>query len=588
MPDSMTLAGVPVDSIHITPDVATEILRDAHASGRLPHHRVLDDANRVTEVAIGSPRLCWIGVNKRRGSGRNGVEDYPLMVSIPVVLNTRDNRTIGDLGRNALAVVSVAMLYEVPVHNGTVPPWLKDSMRVDCTSTTLGDIEINGLVDPDLSAVKAQLLQFVVRTFSGTFPMPASITSAVSFSPAIQIIAVPGPSPKLVVREYSEVVDRDAAIGESDLRAIVGQREGAAWSAIVSKARAGPMMTAALSGIGRLPSLSEVPASLAQRVVALTHPQLPGAPFDSAVLARLSHAQVQGGNLLLHGSVDRIAVNTNALAVCSVLRDGAHLTRFTFYALQSWSPTSELVSASWDFGDGATVFSQGQDFSLVVSHDFAGAGTYNVSLTVADALGQSARTTIPVVVGGTTIQISPSRLRSGDILETIITVRSGNTPLSGVEVNVTHDDKSINLETDSHGRATYRGPHALSSRTGTESTSSALGSLGWLTLRMGSMTSELPLAAIGLQEHKEIAAQVRRCEGLLQRLSTKQDPISAETAAITTLVTDLAGHLRAGRVSNWLNQGIAALDRPLAVDSPPSVAMARDWLDRCSERLSRS
>jgi PKD repeat protein len=60
------------------------------------------------------------------------------------------------------------------------------------------------------------------------------------------------------------------------------------------------------------------------------------------------------------------------------------------------TPTSDLKNYAWSFGDGST--EQGAD-KKQVSHTFANAGNYKVTLTVTDSLNQNDTTELNVVVG---------------------------------------------------------------------------------------------------------------------------------------------------------------------------------------------
>jgi large repetitive protein len=60
------------------------------------------------------------------------------------------------------------------------------------------------------------------------------------------------------------------------------------------------------------------------------------------------------------------------------------------------TPASDLKNYAWSFGDGTS--DQGAD-KKQVSHNFANAGTYKVTLTVTDSLNQSDTTELNVVIG---------------------------------------------------------------------------------------------------------------------------------------------------------------------------------------------
>ena len=452
---SMTLAGIPVNSIHITPDIVTELLRDAHAKALIPHHRCLDEGNRLTEISIGCVRRCWLAADVRRGHGRHGVEDYPLMAEIPVTINTRDNRAFGSPGTNAIAVVSLAILFEVPAYRGVVPPWLKDSIIVTCSATTNEDIVVTGLSDPDLAAVKAQLFRYVVQVFSGTFPLPHGVSDAISVATALEISSSPGPHARLVLRNHE-----GANANRSKLRPAVGQSEGAAWSAVVSTKNMNNGLAMALKYLVHAPNSALVAPMMSQRVT-LSLFSGPAATVNGAVEARLSHSESIGEEVVVHGTVNRRAGATAPVAVFTVLRDGesnpATLMRYTFYALQSWSPSSEIIRASWEFGDGATLSSRDDRLALVVSHDYAIAGSYQVVLTVEDILGRTSQVTHSVVVGGLALHVARPSILSDGRLETKITLLSGHTPVPGAAITLDASGQMLSFTTGDQGEVFYCG-----------------------------------------------------------------------------------------------------------------------------------
>lgn len=72
----------------------------------------------------------------------------------------------------------------------------------------------------------------------------------------------------------------------------------------------------------------------------------------------------------------------------------------TFNAAASADPDGELVAYHWDFGDG------GSDEGLRSSRVYAGAGEYNVTLTVEDDMGARASVTNKVVVNGNKLPLA--------------------------------------------------------------------------------------------------------------------------------------------------------------------------------------
>jgi PKD repeat protein len=67
-----------------------------------------------------------------------------------------------------------------------------------------------------------------------------------------------------------------------------------------------------------------------------------------------------------------------------------------FNASGSTSPSSRIVSYTWDFGDGSPVVTVGQ---ATIAHTFTTSATYNVTLVVRDEAGRtSVGTTVPVPI----------------------------------------------------------------------------------------------------------------------------------------------------------------------------------------------
>ena len=63
---------------------------------------------------------------------------------------------------------------------------------------------------------------------------------------------------------------------------------------------------------------------------------------------------------------------------------------FAATAVDTWSQVADVV---WSFGDGATVS------GATTTHTYAAAGTYAVTVTVTDSLGNATTATRPVAVG---------------------------------------------------------------------------------------------------------------------------------------------------------------------------------------------
>ena len=96
--------------------------------------------------------------------------------------------------------------------------------------------------------------------------------------------------------------------------------------------------------------------------------------------------------------------------VASVNTTGTGLSR-SFDASASSAPEGTITSAAWRFGDGATAT------GLNTSHSYASAGSYSVTLTLTDDLGQQTSTAIAVVAtnGSVTPTLARRQIDSGQL-----------------------------------------------------------------------------------------------------------------------------------------------------------------------------
>jgi len=91
------------------------------------------------------------------------------------------------------------------------------------------------------------------------------------------------------------------------------------------------------------------------------------------------------------------------------------------------APGRTIVSYSWEFGDG------GSASGPIVSHKFAGPGSFTVTLTVTDDAGSKTQTTQPLTVGGTTAEPTAEFTPSKNAL-TVTVNASASKPSTGASI----------------------------------------------------------------------------------------------------------------------------------------------------------
>jgi PKD repeat protein len=88
---------------------------------------------------------------------------------------------------------------------------------------------------------------------------------------------------------------------------------------------------------------------------------------------------------------------TSADALTPDFTDSVNGVVASFDPTTSTQSSGSITSVSWDFGDGSTAFSTGSP--ALVSHSYARPGTYTVTLTLVDSLGNLATVSHPVTAG---------------------------------------------------------------------------------------------------------------------------------------------------------------------------------------------
>lgn len=233
----MQIAGINVDSLHITPEVVAEILRDAHAQGTLPHHWMLDLPGRVLEVALGATQRCWIGTDLRSGIGRKPTVAHPLMAAAPIAFNLRASGTLADQGICGTGTINLAVLMTPPINRGSVPAKFENSIRLDFSPTTGSDITLFAAQAIPEQDVRNAMLAYVKLVFSGTYPLPTGLNESLRREGAVHVTTSLSPVPQVIVRKLEIPRDeKGRRIFSSDppVGVLFGPQEGASWQVVAT------------------------------------------------------------------------------------------------------------------------------------------------------------------------------------------------------------------------------------------------------------------------------------------------------------------------------------------------------------------
>jgi PKD domain len=519
----MSLAAAGFDSLYLAPEVIRDLLVALHSEGAISHHWHLDFDGRVIEGSVQPVQHCWIGTVPRRGSGRHPVETYPLMCDVSVDINVRNASRLGDEGKSGRAVAHLALLFEVPAHQGVVPGKFAHSVRLDFTSTVAADIEFPAGMDGD-AAVQQAIVGLVHSTFSGTYPLPPGQLRDLSAQHPIQIVPVLTPSPQLVVRPAPESLD---AAGR---RLAQPPAEGVVFSATGQ-----PLWQLVLAPERLLPLASRVIPPLLHRTwgraaLALGSAVVKGTLRDGGLDLDLKPASGRAG--LVGVAVEAVPAHQgklrwavaprsgNALAAQVVTTDdlglmantamasvpefkapwrgitltperhqfrpsGLHVSGrleplagpapvaefqwmrqprsdllVTFHAGRTWSPGRLIEQLVWDFGDGAVQTFRAPAIDIVVTHKFSGTGPFDVTLTVVDDGGRQATARRTVEPGKLRLACSMPTLAANGSLASRVRVLMGNAPARDAELTLHVLGGSFSARTDQDGFADLQGAFA--------------------------------------------------------------------------------------------------------------------------------
>ncbi|MHA4773504.1 ThuA domain-containing protein [Streptomyces sp. MSC1_001] len=111
--------------------------------------------------------------------------------------------------------------------------------------------------------------------------------------------------------------------------------------------------------------------------------------------------------------IDYVAGNRSPLAKASATPDsGQAPLEVTFSSAGSADPDqSDVLSYTWDFGDGSTGTGPNP------AHTYTANGTYSARLTVSDAAGKTGTTNVPVVVGNTRPKVTFTTPGNGRVID---------------------------------------------------------------------------------------------------------------------------------------------------------------------------
>jgi PKD repeat protein len=627
-----------IDSLHFSVAAVRELLRASHEQGAGCWS--VDAGGRVFQFSVGAPRKVFVDETPRRGSGRHGTEALPLVAEVPVAYNHRDPDRLGDAGLNGVALVRVAMLFEVPRHSGRVPQHLKNHYRVDCSATQPSDVEVHPTQVDDTDSIAETIAVLVREHYGGTHPLPDYEYLPFSPTPPVRVVTRAGRSPQVILVTAGATRGDDAqAKGSEDVPAVAfDPGEGARWIARVSSESLAPELAklehsvrglASKSGeeittpqarvedgelviggsgksgeremrvslerptnvnagliqtrvVGESDRLSaDVAAVAGELLVAATgipgqyllpsRPLLVGRNYPLEATVRLIRASLSREGLLLHGAIQQGGEERDSvIADFTALRSPESLLGQTCDASRSWAAGSEIVRLDWDFGDGTTESSADDALELVVTHEYAVEGEYEVTLTVTDARECRASRTRTLSVGALDLDVSVPLC--GDVgVVTALRLLSGRAPVEGAQLTVRSEDLHQELITDGDGAAMYEGPWAIFKPQPGSAPVISVGRDGWIHASGAAGEREWPVTIVRYETLKTSMRCVALCDTLLAA-----DDLSERTdmAYMPGLLRAIKATLLGGALPRW---PLGVDDRVLEEPSEALVAVER-WL----------
>jgi PKD domain len=264
--------------------------------------------------------------------------------------------------------------------------------------------------------------------------------------------------------------------------------------------------------------------------------------------ARFLYAEIRRNGLLFHGVVDQVEAPSPPVAEFRYLRTPSSWTQFTFNAMTCWSPGCEITELRWDFGDGVTLSSSKPHIEFVVSHTFKRTGKFDVVLRIKDSLGRIAERKERINVGQVALEIGGPVAIGPNKYRTAISLKSGNTPVPRMTLQLATPHGNRELTADQDGRIILDDDQVLLARTLTRQWSQDLTDGGTVSVETAEGRVEWPVGIIDGESYARIVNVIQLCDRVLSEIYV--DPIKdTQKEHLQSLLMDLKEGLLHGNFS---------------------------------------
>lgn len=192
-----------------------------------------------------------------------------------------------------------------------------------------------------------------------------------------------------------------------------------------------------------------------------------GSTANLEITPNATFVEIRSEAVIVHGDVNVMNRSSRPHANFIALRPENALTRRILHAGASWAPGGRIIQYHWDFGDGQSEGTAGNNARFVTEHDYE-PGIYDTCLTVTDDLGRAQTSCLRLATARLSLQHTPVQYhghtllpwedcQTADPIKAEFTVFDEQTPVRDALVRVEgRGEYRFEGYTDQQGKVTFQ------------------------------------------------------------------------------------------------------------------------------------